>query len=147
MALNAVLAKSFKELVATTPSLSVLLPGDLHHGRADTKTTRPFGSFTVTELEREYESGLGALVRYDLTLTIYGKQRVREVGEILRDFAGVMNRGGWHPVFPGDVGSFLSIVPTGSTMMEDETEEFGKDVMVGRSSWLILVNEYETVPT
>jgi len=145
VALNAVIAKALKDLVASDARLAVMLPGDLHYGRADTSAVRPFGTVMVEERGREYESGGGALVEYELTLTIYGKQSGWDVAEILQGFAAVMNMGGWLPVLPTGVGTVLSILPTGSTVTEDDTEEFGKDVMVGRSTWLMNLNVYETI--
>ena len=145
MALNAVIAKAVKSLVSTNAELVAMLPGDLHYGRADTSAIRPFAAMEIEEREREYNSGGGALVQYDLTVTVYGKQRVRDVGEILQLFSAVVSREvGWLQAASDELGAVLSVVPTGSTLTEDETEEFGKDVMVGTTSWLIIINEYET---
>ncbi len=143
MALNALIARAVKNRVTANAQLSALLPGDLHYGRADTSATRPFASMTVEEKEREYDSGGGALVQYELTVTVYGKQRARNVGEILQLFSALLSREvGWLQVVTDQLGAVLSVVPTGSTLTEDDTEEFGKDVMVGRATWLLIVNEY-----
>ncbi len=142
MALNAVIAKNFKASVAADARLTARL-SDVHYGRADTSAVRPFAAFTVEEKEREYDSGGGALVQYELSLTVYGKQRARDVGVILQAFASLMNRSTGGPLTGTDLGTVISTLPTGSTLTEDDTEEFGKDVMVGRATWLIVVNEYE----
>ena len=147
MALNALIARAVKERVTANAQLSALLPGDLHYGkRADTSATRPFAAMTVDEFEREYDSGGGAIVRYRLTVTVYGGQRARNVGEILQVFSALLSREvGWLQVVADQLGSVLSIVPSESDLTEDETEEFGKDVMVGRSAWRIVVNEHESI--
>lgn len=146
MALNALIARAVKDRVTANAQLSALLPGDLHYGRADTSATRPFAAMTVKERNREYDSGGGALVQYELTITIYGKQRASNVGEILQVFSALLSREvGWLQVVADQLGAVLSIVPSESDLTEDDTEEFGKDVMVGRTAWIIIVNEYETI--
>lgn len=144
MALHHLIVSSIKQLVNSQPRLTAALPGDLHYGKADALTNRPFGSLTVVEHDREYNSGGGSLVNYLVTLKLYGKQKARTVGELLQDFATLLNGTRSLPTIPDELADVVSIIPTGGPMGEDDAEEYGKDCVTGQASWAILINESET---
>ena len=143
MPLHHLIAQSIKQIVAANPTLNADLPGDLHYGRADTGTPRPYASMTIEETGREYNSGGGCLVDYLLTLKVFSTQKVRTVGSILQDFGVVFNRSLSLPAIPADLAEVVAIVPTGGPLSEDEDEEYGKDCMVGQMGWEIRLSESE----
>lgn len=145
MSLNHLIVKSFKEIVAGNATLNADLPGDLCYGRADTRTNRPFAAMTVLEKNREYNSGGGSLVEYEVTIRVYADQRTRTVGQILADLAAVFNRLESLPAVPDDRGELICCVPIGGPIEDDDAEEFGKDVVTGSAAWLLLIEECELV--
>ena len=145
MSCQHLIVSSIKQLVSATPRLTAALPGDLHYGKADALTNRPFGSLTVEEQGREYNSGGGALVHYLVTLKLYGKQRVRTVGELLQEFGALLNGTRSLPTIPEELADVVSIIPTGGPMAEDDAEEYGEDCVTGQASWLVTLNESEKV--
>ena len=147
MPLHHLIVSSIKQLVNSEPELTAALPGDLHYGKADTSTVQPFGSLTVVEQDREYNSGGGALVNYLVTLKFYGRQRVRLVGSLLQAVASLLNATRSLPTIPEELADVVSIIPTGGPMEEDDAEQYGKDCVTAQASWLIRLNESETVLT
>jgi len=144
------IAKSFKDVVAATPPLNNALPGNLHYGtRVDTSTVRPYGLLDVKELDRRYHSGGSAFVRYEVTLTVVGRQWVEEVGVILDQFAAAFNEVTSPAAFalPSFTGQIMLVRCQGTTLTEsvDQVQEAGKDIMVGTITWIILTQETELI--
>ena len=138
MSQSHLIVKSFKDLVASTSGLNAALPGDLHHGvRVDTSIVRPFALIVVTEKDRETFSG-ATLVTYEAALTIYGGQQVGVVGAAQQAFADVFNLS---QSLPSVVGQVVLIQPTQCEIEEDKDSEFGKDILIGKQKWDILIQE------
>lgn len=137
--------KSFKDRQAATPELVTALPGGLRHGtKADTTTPRPFGLITCEEKDRKYHSGGAAFVSYEVVLTIVGTDRVETVGHAQDLFAAVFNMS---RVLPSVDGYVIIIEPAGSTIIEDPNNEYGKDILIGRQTWNVLIQESELILT
>ena len=137
------ISKSFKDRIASSEVLNNALPGKLHYGEhANTSTPKPFGLLVVSEVSRSYHSGGAALVEYEAILTIYGSQKVGDVGGIQKKFAEAFDASRSLPSVDGQV---ILMVPTGSTLVEDEESTQGKDIMRGTQTWRISIQENNSV--
>ena len=131
--------KSFKDRVATNEALNNALPGKLQQGtHAATGTLLPYGLIVVTELSRKYHSGGSPTVEYEATVTIYGNQKVGDVGNIQDLFAVAFNTS---RNLPSVVGQVRPMMPTEATLIEDEESEHGKDTMRSTQAWRILIQQ------
>ncbi len=137
------IAKSFKDRIAKSEILNNALPGLLHYGEhADTDTPKPFGLLTVSEVGKEYHSGGAALTEYQVTLSIYGSQKVGVVGNIQSLFAAAFDGSRSLPSVNGQV---MPMIPTGTTLVEDEESVFGTDIMRSTQTWRVVIHEITSV--
>ena len=142
------IAISLKELASADPMAGALaeagLVGGLHYGvRASRTAGRPFATFSVDEIDREYNSSGVTLVTYTIALTVY----VSMYGELASAILGVFHRY-WDrlaelPALDSDLAEFVLIVPEGTEIGEAEIEDLGKDVMIGVTSWTLRIAEHQ----
>ena len=143
------LSRALKEVTADTPVLVNALPGLIHHGtRAPKGAIRPFGLMTIAEVEREENTASVALVTYEVTLQVVVNEQIGGpggAGTILRTFHRYWDRLRSLPdgILDPDYARFVLIRPLGETEIgEADEKEFGKDVILGTTSWHILLSEH-----
>ena len=122
------------------------LPGGLHYGaRASRTGPRPFGVFSVTEVERVGNSSGAALVTYRVDLTAVVDELGEVAGTILRKFHTYWDRlTGLTRIAEADVrNKLVEVHPGESEIGEADETEFGKDVMIGTTSWTMLISEHQ----
>ena len=131
--------QSFNDCILTNATVSSQMPGGLHHAfLLDEEATRPYGVIEVNELSREYNSGWGSLAMYEVELTVYGKQRVKPVGDTQENLGFLFNTN----LDLGSVtGAVMSVVPITGSLEEDEVSIQGKDVLLSKNKWKIQINE------
>lgn len=136
--------KSLKELFAGQAELVVLLPGGLHHGtRVQLDTVKPFGTILV-ELDNIQRNTSGTdLVDYFVLLKVYVSEQAGRAGEILRIFHTYFDRISGLPSLDSDLARFLLIFAGTSKVEEDTGEEFGKDIIVGSTRWMLRLEEFQ----
>jgi len=136
---------SLKSLVAGEPVLAVLLPGGLHHGeRVQAEVVKPFGTLLVEQENIQKNTSGTDIVDYFVRLKVYVLQDGLRAGEILRIFHRYFDRISGLPSLDPDLARFLLIFPgSKQTVEEDKHEEFGKDIIVGKTRWLIRLAEIQ----
>ena len=138
------IARSLKELTADTPELVTLIPGGLHYGaRASLDAVRPFGTFTVKETGRRYNSSGVALVTYEIELTVIVNELIETAGNILNMFHRYWDRMVELPALDSDLARLVLIHAGESELGEAEDEDLGKDVVLGVTSWTIKLSEHQ----
>ncbi len=146
------IAHSLKELAASAPMAAALVEagfnGHLEYGvRASQVASgeKPNALLVVDELEREFNTGGVALVTYEVTLTVYADERIETVGSILEMFHRYWDRIAGFPagIMAPDVAAFVSIHPGDTEIGEATEEDLGKDVIVGTTSWTLLITEHQ----
>lgn len=131
--------KSFNELILFNPIVSARIPGGIHHGkRVPENTPRPYGVIDVREESREYHSGFGSLAKYTATLSIYNSDKVGTTGETQDWLASVFDLA---YLLPSVYGTLMLVKPKSGSIEEDDNEIQGKDVLVSKNVWSILINE------
>jgi len=137
--------KSLKEIVAGEPALVVLLPGGLHHGeRVQADVVKPFGTLLVEQENIQRNTSGTDIVDYFVLLKIYVLQDGLRCGEILRIFNTYFNRISGLPSLDPDLARFTCIFAgSKQTVVEDKHEEFGKDIIIGKTRWLIRLLEMQ----
>lgn len=144
----AAIAISLKQLASADPMASALatagLAGGLHYGSKASRTAgRPFATFTVDEIERELNSSGVALVTYTISLSVVCEQRGEVAAAILDVFHRYWDRIVTLPSLNLDYAEFVLIHPESSEIGEAEEEDLGVDVMLGNTSWTLLLEEYQ----
>ncbi len=136
--------KSLKELVSGTAALAVLLPGGLHHGqRVDAASVKPFGTLLIEQENVQKNTSGTDIVDYFVLLKVYVLQDGLRTGEILRIFHAYFDRMSGLPSLDPDLARFSLIFPGTSKVEEDKDEEFGKDIIVGSTRWLLRLEEMQ----
>lgn len=136
---------SLKQLVAGEPALAVLLPGDLHHAeRVPADTVKPFGTLLVEQEDIQRNTSGTDLVDYFVLLKVYVSQDGLRAAEILRIFNTYFNRISGLPSLDPDLARFLLIFAgQKQNVVKDKDEEFGKDIIIGSTRWLIRLEEIQ----
>ena len=138
------IARSLKEITASTPAISVLLVGGLHHGaRASLNALRPFGLLGVSETGRIKNSSGVALVTYTVTLDVVIDEQVGTAGNILEMFHRYWDRITSLPTLEPAIARLVLIHPAESELGEAAEEDLGEDVLIGRTGWIIKLSEHQ----
>lgn len=148
MGLAHLIAQSFRIIAGESATLAADLPGGIYYGargEADAPVY-PLGLLQVREDGREYNSGGGALVTYEVMLTVFSKYGQKYPGEITRDFASYFHtRQIYFPIIPPDTGRLVNMALQAGTLEEDPDDEFGQDAEQASITWIITLSERETI--
>ena len=124
--------------------VSQAVPGGwFHGGRVSENVARPYGTINVEEEGREYQTGFSFLAKYKLTCTVYGDQKVGVAGATqekiaeLFDMALTFGQSG----IDTDNSQILLFTPIGGSIEEDENTIQGKDVILTKNVWRLLIQE------
>jgi len=141
--------KSLMEAVSGTTALATSIPGGLRHGnRVPGDTVKPFATLLVEEASRQGHSSRVWIVDYVVNLKVYTAERVDQAGQILRTFHKYFDRLSGLDSLDLTEARFLLIAPDSKqTVEEDKSEEFGKDIIVGTTRWLLRIEEFQTAIT
>jgi len=141
------IAMSLMDIAAANPmSGAIGLPGGLHYGaRASRDVARPFGIFTVSEIERLSNSSRVGLVTYRIEVTVVVEELGEVAGAILRNFHLYWDRltSLGRIADPDPRNKLVSVYPGESEIGEADETEFGKDLMLGVTSWTMLISEHQ----
>ena len=142
------IAISLKELASASPMASALatagLAGGLHYGsKASRSAARPFATFSVEETDQERNSSGVALVTYTVSLSVVCEQRGEVAAAILEIFHRYWDRIVSLPTLNSVYADFVLIHPEASEIGEAEEEDLGADVIIGNTSWTLLLSEYQ----
>lgn len=150
MGLAHLIAQSFREIAAGSQELVDVLRGGIyygHRGEAD-DLLYPLGLLQVREGDREHNSGGGALVTYEIMLTVFSEQGQTYPGEITRLFGNYFHRNRiYFPTIPLDAGRLIHMTEEAGTLEEDPDDEFGRDTDRASITWTVMLSEHETVLT
>ena len=143
------IVQSLKEIAAANPMAAAL--GDaglasttLHYGtRASRIALRPFGLLMVHEVERIKNSSGVALVAYEVSVQVLVDQRVNVAGDILAVFHRYWDRITSLPALDAAVARLVLIHPGDTEIGEAPEEDFGKDVILGTTTWTIKISEHQ----
>ena len=149
MGLAHYIAESFREVMAVSDNWDPpALPGGIYYGaRGEMETpVYPLGRLEIREDEREYNSGGGSLVTYEVRLTVYSQAGQQYAAEIVRQFAAYVHTYNlrWEAL-PATLGSLISMIPTAGTMDEDPDDEFGQDTDRASITWTVMLSEREAI--
>ena len=117
---------------------------DLHYGtRASRTALRPFALLMVHEVERVKNSSGVALVAYEVSVQVFVDQRVNVAGDILATFHKYWDRIASLPTLDADVARLVLIHSGDTEIGEAAEEDFGKDVVLGTTTWTIKISEHQ----
>ena len=147
------IAYALKEIAAENPMAAALIdaglsdPGGIHYGvRASRTSERPFAMLTVAELGRDEESHGVAEVEYEVALQVVCDQQVNLAGDILDMFHRYWDRATALslPLDPSGepLADFVSIEPGQSEIGEADEKTLGRDVILGATSWTLILSEH-----
>ncbi len=139
------IAQSLKELTATTPGIAELLTSLGHGTRISPSATRPYGLISIDEIDRVKNSSGVALVTYEVTLSVYVTELVETAGNILEMFHRYWDRLTSLDALDPAIAKFILIhpTPTPSEIGEADREDLAQDVIVGITSWTIVLSEHQ----
>lgn len=139
------IAQSLKEVTADTPAIASLLTSLGHGTRISPSAELPYGLIAIDEIERVFNSSGVALVTYEATLTVYVKELVETAGNILELFHRYWDRLNSLDALDSEIAKLVLIEPTPAPteIGEADREDLGKDVIVGITSWTIVLSEHQ----
>lgn len=147
MGLAHLIAGSFRDIAKGDDTLLADLPGGIYYGARGESDSPiyPLGLLQVRENEREYNSGGGALVTYELMLTVFSKGGQKFAGEIVRDFAMFFHtRRIFFPLVPPESGRLIHMTEESGTLDEDPNDEFGQDCDRASITWNVTLSERDS---
>ena len=148
MGLGHLIAESFREIAEGSTTLNEDLPGGIYYGaRGEVDNpVYPLALLQVREHSREYNSGGGALVDYEVMLTVFSKQAQTYPGEITKHFASYFHtRRIFFPTIPPDTGRLIGMRLEAGTLEEDPDEELGRNAERASITWNVTLSEREEI--
>jgi len=144
----AAIVQSLRHAATANPMAAALsaagLAGGIHYGtRASRAAERPFALLSVNEVSREFNSSGVTLVTYEVSIAVYVDQRVNVAANILAAFHAYWDRLASLADLVAGEAEFVLIRAEDTQIGEADETDFGKDVILGVTSWTLRLSEHQ----